>query len=446
MTEQLNDLKLHEECGVFGIYTSSRSDAPHLTYSALFALQHRGQESAGIAVNDNGIITCYKDMGLVTEVFNKHILDGLKGSSAIGHVRYSTSGLSARENAHPLLAQYKGGHIAIAHNGNIVNAKELKLKMEEEGAIFQTSSDTEVILHLISKYRLANDNFEDAITQVMKDIRGSYSLVLLTPHKLIGARDPFGLRPLCLGRIDDSYVLASETCALDAIGAKHVRDVKPGEIVVIDDKGIESIQVSSDSSQKTGLCIFEFIYFARPDSIIDGTSVYESRLQAGRLLGVEHPADADLVIAAPDSGIIASLGYAEQTGLPYAQGLVRNRYIGRTFIQPSQELREMGVQMKFNPIRGVVEGKRIVLVDDSLVRGTTTRLIVQMLRDAGAKEVHMRISSPPMKYPCHLGVNIPTSDELVASDKTTEEVKNVIKTDSLKYLSIESLLKNSIKM
>jgi len=430
--------KLKEECGVFGIYNCDNHDVAHLTYYGLYALQHRGQESAGIAVNDNGTILYQKDMGLVPEVFNDVVLNHLKGKIAIGHVRYSTTGASLRENAQPMVIKYKNGQMALAHNGNLVNAGELRERLEEEGAIFQSTADSEVILSLISRLRISSEGIEEAIVKMMKQVEGSYALAILTPKRLIGIRDPLGIRPLCIGKLDNSYVLASETCALDAVGAEFLRDVNPGEVVLIGDDGITSIQ--TEVARESRLCIFEFVYFARPDSFIDGASVHDARIEAGKKLAREYPVEADIVIGAPDSGLSAALGYSMESGIPYGQGLLKNRYIGRTFIQPQQGQRETGVRIKFNVLKSAVKGKRVVLVDDSIVRGTTTRRIVQMLKDAGATEVHMRVSSPPLKYPCYFGIDISSRKELVASKHTVEEIKDLICADSLGYLSLDGLL------
>lgn len=434
--------KLKEECGVFGIFNNDDHDVAKLTYYGLYALQHRGQESAGIAVNDNGTIVYHKDMGLVPEVFNEVVLNHLKGRFAIGHVRYSTTGASLRENAQPMVIKYKIGQLALAHNGNLVNAAELRDRMEENGAIFQSNIDSEVMANLISRNRIISNNIEEAIQKMMKEVKGSYALVIMTPKRLIGIRDPWGIRPLCIGKIDNSYVLASESCALDAVGARFLRDVRPGEIVLIGEDGLESIQ--TDTAQKSALCIFEFVYFARPDSFIDGASVHRSRIEAGRRLAMEHPVEADLVIGAPDSGLTAALGYSEVSGIPYGQGLLKNRYVGRTFIQPDQGQRETGVRIKFNAMRDIVEGKRVIMVDDSIVRGTTTRRIVQMLKNAGAREVHMRVSSPPIKYPCYFGIDTPSRKQLVASTHTIEEIRELIGADSLGYLSQEGLLETPV--
>lgn len=435
--------KLHEECGVFGIFNNDKYDVARATYNGLYALQHRGQESAGIAVNDEGVILHHKDMGLVPEIFNEVVLNHLKGRIAIGHVRYSTTGGSIRENAQPMVVKYKIGQLALAHNGNLVNAGELRSMMEENGAIFQTTSDTEVIANLISRYRVSENNIEETLEKVMETIRGSYAIVIVTPKRLIGIRDPQGIRPLCIGKLDNSYVLASESCALDAVGAELVRDVKPGEIVLIGEDGIKSIQTNKKGTSHhfaSHLCIFEFVYFARPDSVIDGVSVLQARIEAGKRLAIEHPVEADIVIGAPDGGLNAALGYSRQSGIPYGQGLLKNRYVGRTFIQPEQGQRESGVRIKFNAMKSEVAGKRVVMVDDSIVRGTTTRRIVQMLKDAGAKEVHMRVSSPPYKFPCYFGIDISSSNQLVASKYAVNEICRMIGADSLGYLSLDGLL------
>lgn len=434
--------KPKEECGVFGIYSKGNLDTARLTYYALYALQHRGQESAGIAVNNGGTLLFHKDMGLVPEIFNEKILNSLKGKIAIGHVRYSTTGASSRENSQPMVIKYKNGQMAMAHNGNLVNAAKIREKLEEKGIIFQSTIDSEVILNLISRFRLTSNNIEEAIVKVMKEIKGAYSLVILTPNKLIGIRDPHGIRPLCIGRIDDSYVLASETCALDAVDAEYVRDVNPGEIIVIEESGMTSIQ--TEVPEKTALCIFEYIYFARPDSYIDGVSVHRARIEAGRRLAREHPVEADLVFGVPDSGVSAALGYSMESGIPYDLGLIKNKYIGRTFIQPEQGQRESGVKIKLNALKEAVNGKRVVMIDDSIVRGTTSKRLVQILRDAGAKEVHMRISSPPYMYPCFFGVDTSSRSQLIAAECSVEEIRKMTGADSLGYLSLEGLLKTPV--
>ncbi len=434
--------ELHDECGVFGIYDNDNHDVARLTYYALYALQHRGQESAGIAVNDNGTIFHHKDMGLVSDVFNDVIMNHLKGKSAIGHVRYSTTGASLRENAQPMVIKYRNGQMALAHNGNLVNAADIRQKLEEDGAIFQTTNDSEVILNILSRHRIQSLNIEETIKKMMEEVRGSYALAILTPKRLIGIRDPLGIRPLCLGKLDNSYILASETCALDAVGAEFIRDVNPGEIILIGEDGIESIQTPVPA--KSRLCIFEFVYIARPDSYIDGVSVHTARMEAGKILAQEHPVEADVVVGVPDGGVNAALGYSIESGIPYGQGLLKNRYIGRTFIQPQQSQRELGVRIKFNAIKETIEGKRIVLIDDSIVRGTTTKRIVQMLKNAGAKEVHMRITSPPYMHPCYFGIDTPSTKELVACNHSIDEIRELIGADSLGYISLEGLLKTPV--
>jgi amidophosphoribosyltransferase len=433
----VNDDKLHEECGVIGIYEKNNINTATIAYYGLIALQHRGQESAGIAVNNDGIITCYKEMGLVSEVFDNKILNLLKGDRCIGHVRYSTMGESFVTNAQPLVVKYKKGTIALAHNGNLVNAKALRGELEDQGMIFTTSIDSEIIASLIAKNY--SSTMEDAIVKTMERIRGSYALTIMTNDRLIGVRDPHGLRPLVLGKLGSGYVLASETCALDTIGADFVRDIHPGEIVMIDDRGIQSIQTGAEEK---AACIFEYIYFARPDSVLDGLGIYGARHAAGRILAKEQPVEADAVICVPDSGTPAAIGFALQSGIPYTVGLVKNRYIGRTFIQPSQEIREMDVSLKLNPLREEIAGKRIVMVDDSIVRGTTSKKIVQSLRDAGAKEVHVRVSSPPVMYSCYFGIDTPVRSELVGAAALIENIRQRIGADSLGYLSHEGLLQS----
>ncbi|HHW31882.1 MAG TPA: amidophosphoribosyltransferase [Clostridiaceae bacterium] len=434
--------KFRDECGVFGIYSNDNLDVARLAFYAMYALQHRGEESSGIAVNDSGTILNHKNTGLISEIFNDVILNHLKGQSAIGHVRSSYEGSNTIENAQPMLIKYRSGQLALAHNGSLTNSLELRESLEEKGAMFQTSSDTEIVANLISRYSVFNSSIEDILTKVMKDIKGSYAMTILTPEHLIGLRDPLGIRPLCIGAIGNSYVIASESSGLDAVGASFLRDVKPGEIVIIDKNGLRSVQAVE--SKESRLCIFEFVYFARPDSYIDGASVHHARVEAGRILAREHPADADLVIGAPDSGINAALGFSRESGIPYGQGLLKNKYVGRTFILPEQAQREIGVRIKFNVLRDEIEGKRIVMVDDSIVRGTTTMRIVQLLKNAGAKEVHMRVSSPPCKFPCYYGIDISSSKQLVASNYSEEEIRKMIGADSIGYLSLEGLLKSPI--
>jgi amidophosphoribosyltransferase len=444
MLHEIDSDKLKEECGVAGIYYNDISkDAAKSLYYCLYALQHRGQESAGIAVTDGNNTVSHKEMGLVPEVFNEEILKRLKGSKGIGHVRYSTTGDSCVTNAQPLTVRYRGGSTALAHNGNLVNTEELKSRLEEDGTVFQTTIDSEVIANLIARF--SGDGIIHAIERTMDMIKGSYTLVLMTEDSLIGIRDPYGLRPLCIGKLQDGYVLASESCALDVIEAEFIRDVEPGEIIIIDHTGLSSKKVPIRNRRAS--CIFEYIYFARPDSVIDGISVYAARKNAGKILATEHPADADLVIAVPDTSIPAAIGYAEASGIPFGEGLIKNRYVGRTFIQPKQELRETAVRLKLNSLKSNVFGKRIVMIDDSIVRdsivrGTTGKQIVNSLRMAGAKEVHLRISSPPVTYGCHFGIDTPNREQLIGAMKTVEQIRRAIGADSLGYLSLEGLVKS----
>ena len=429
---------LHEECGVFGIFSDGTIPPAYACYNGLLALQHRGQESCGIAVTDDGVIDYHKNMGLVTEVFNNSILDSLPGQMGISHVRYSTAGGSVLENAQPLVMRYVKGTLAVAHNGNLTNAVEIRRELEQTGAIFQTTIDSEVICYVIARERLKCHSVEEAVAAAMQKIKGAYSLLVMSPRKLIAARDPHGFRPLCIGKYNNSYVFASESAALDACGAEFVRDVEPGEIVVADGDGIRSIKPDFGEKKKS-LCIFEYIYFARSDSFIDGVSVYESRKQAGRILAREFPVEADMVIGVPESGIDAAIGYSEESGIPYEKAIVKNGYIGRTFIKPTQSDRMKSVRIKLNPIADMVRGKRVVMIDDSIVRGTTIDRIVTMLRDAGAKEVHMRISSPPFMWPCYYGTDIPSRGELIACNHTIEEITKLSGADSLGYLPVECL-------
>jgi amidophosphoribosyltransferase len=430
--------KLHEECGVFGIYDNTgETNVVQKTYMALFALQHRGQESCGIAVSDHGAVTLHKDLGLVPDVFTKEHLNGLgQGQIAIGHTRYSTTGQPYRFNAQPLLSRHFKGLMVLAHNGNLVNTAELKQTLENKGVTFQTTTDTEVICSVIIEEWLKTDTLAEALEIAMFRLRGAYSLVMCCDDKLIAARDPYGFRPLCIGRLGNAYLVASESCALECIGAKFVRDIQPGEIVVIDEEGIHSITTHCGRS-KGGICIFEYIYFARPDSTIDGVSVHKARLRAGRLLAQDYPVDADVVIGVPDSGLDAALGYSLESGIPYGVGFIKNRYIARTFIQPTQGQRENSVKIKLNALRETVAGKRIVLVDDSIVRGTTSKRIVEILRDAGALEVHARIAAPPFKYSCYFGTDVDTPDNLIATKRSLEEIAKDINVDSLGYLKAE---------
>jgi amidophosphoribosyltransferase len=434
----LEEDKFKDECGVFGIFSTENLDVSSITYYGLYALQHRGQESAGIVVSNGEELNCYKNMGLVSDIFNKEALDQLKGLAAIGHVRYSTTGASTVSNAQPIIGKYKLGTVSIAHNGNLVNAEVIRELLEDCGCIFQTSIDSEVILNLIA--RGATKGIEKAVVDAIQAVKGSYAIVLLTEDKLIGVRDPNGIRPLCIGKINESYILSSESCALDSVGADFVRDVEPGEIVIIDKEGIRSINFAEKI--KSATCVFEYIYFARPDSTIDGINVYNSRVKVGRKLYEENPAEADIVIGVPDSGIAAAVGYAEASGIPYGIGFIKNKYVGRTFITPSQEMRERAVSVKLNPLRINVEGKRVVIIDDSIVRGTTSRKLVESLRKAGAKEVHFRVASPVVKYPCYFGINTPYRSELIGSNASIEEIKEEIGSDSLGYISTEGLVKS----
>ena len=431
--------ELHEECGVFGIFGNDSLAPAYACYNGLLALQHRGQESCGIAVNDRGVISGHKNMGLVSEVFSNEILDSLCGQMAISHVRYSTAGGSVRENSQPLVMRYVKGTLAIAHNGNLTNAYEIRRELEHRGAIFQTTIDSEAIAYLIARERITSDSVEEAVEKTMKQIEGAYSLLVMSPQKLIAARDPHGFRPLCMGRLGDSIVFASETCALAACGAEFVRDVRPGEIVVVDDTGVRSVTTLCTPKEKKALCVFEYIYFARTDSEIDGISVYRSRKEAGRILAREFPVEADIVIGVPESGIDAAIGYSEESGIPYEKGIVKNGYIGRTFIKPTQKERARSVKLKLNPLRSVLEGKRVVVIDDSIVRGTTCDRIVKMLRNAGAKEVHLRISSPPFIWPCFYGTDIPSREELIAVKHTIPEICELTGADSLGFLPADKL-------
>ena len=443
LQEEYSDT-LREECGVFGMYDFSGKDVASSIYYGLLSLQHRGQESCGIAVSDtNGpkrSVKSIKNMGLVNEVFSHEDIEHLSGNIGVGHVRYSTAGSSTRENAQPLVLNYVKGTLALAHNGNLINAPELRHELEYTGAIFQTTIDSEVIAYHIARERLESATVEEAVAKAMKKIKGAYSLVIMSPRKLIGARDPFGFRPLCIGKRENTYVLASETCALDTIGAEFVRDVLPGEIVTISpEKGIESNTTMCIPKEQHARCIFEYIYFARPDTRIDSVSVYNARILAGKYLAEDSPVEADMVVGVPESGNCAALGYAMASGIPYGQAFVKNSYIGRTFIKPKQKNRESSVQVKLGAIREAVEGKRIIMIDDSIVRGTTSDRIVRMLREAGAKEVHMRVSSPPFLWPCYFGTDVPAREQLIAYKHNLEEIREIIGADSLAYLRIERL-------
>ena len=439
-----NNDKLKEECGVFGVYDFDGHDVASTIYYGLLALQHRGQESCGIAVSDTngpkGKVLSSKDMGLVNEAFTPEQLEKLKGDIGVGHVRYSTAGGSTRENAPPLVLNYVKGTLGLAHNGNLINAAELRHDLEYTGAIFQTTIDSEVIAYHIARERLKSSTVEEAVGRACRKIKGAYSLVVMSPRKLVGARDPYGFKPLCIGKRDNAYILASETCALDTIGAEYVRDVLPGETVTITpENGIVSDLSRALPKEQEARCIFEYIYFARPDSHIDGVSVYASRIKAGRFLAMDSPVDADLVVGVPESGNAAALGYSLQSGIPYGTAFVKNGYVGRTFIKPKQSSRESSVRVKLNVLKEAVDGKRIIMIDDSIVRGTTSDRIVKMLRDAGATEVHVRISSPPFLWPCYFGTDIPEREQLIAYNRTIEEIRDIIGADSLGYLGIDRL-------
>ena len=430
--------ELREECGVFGIFSDKTEDLARSCYYGLFALQHRGQESSGIVVNDDGIFHDYKDVGLVNEVFTENVIKSLgQGNIAIGHARYGTTGGNGRLNAQPIVVNHVKGRMALAHNGNLTNSYELREALELEGSIFHTTSDTEVISYIIIKERLTAPSIEEAVNRAMDKLKGAYSLVIMSPSKLLAVRDEMGIRPLCYGKtIDGKYVVASESCALDAVGATFIRDIEPGEILVFTKDGIQSIK-DHCNKKKQAFCVFEYIYFARPDSVIDGASVHSARLRAGEFLAEAHPVEADVVIGVPDSGIDAAVGYSRKSGIPYGIGFIKNKYIGRTFIAPGQADREDKVKIKLNTIAETVSGKRVVMVDDSIVRGTTCARIVKLLREAGAREVHMRVSAPPFTDPCYYGTDIDSKDMLIANNHTIEEIREIIGVDSLGYLSIE---------
>lgn len=423
-----------ESCAIFGIF--GHKDAARLTYLGLYALQHRGQESAGIAVSDGKEMTVHKGMGLVADVFSREVLERLSGHLAIGHVRYSTTGSSTIRNTQPFFVKYSQGSIAIAHNGNLVNTLQLKNGLERAGSIFQSTMDSEVVIHLLARSK--ESNLEKRLIDSLTQIEGAYSFVLLTEEELIAIRDPRGFRPLCLGKLNGAYCVASETCALDLIQAEYIRDIEPGEILFINKDGLRFIKPFPPV--KHSFCIFEFIYFARPDSDIFGRNVYLTRKRLGMQLARECPVEADLVMPIPDSGNYAALGYAEESKIPFEMGIVRNHYVGRTFIEPSQYVRDLGVKVKLNPVREVLKGKRIVIVEDSIVRGTTSRVRIRALRDAGAKEIHMRVSCPPHRFPCYFGIDFPTRSELIASSHSLEEIRDYIGLDSMSYLSLEGML------
>lgn len=433
--------EIHEECGVFGAYDLDGNDVVSTIYYGLFALQHRGQESCGIAVTDTkgpkGKVKSCKGMGLVSEVCTEENLERLSGNLGVGHVRYSTAGESSIHNTQPLVLNYVKGTLSLAHNGNLVNTPELRRELEQTGAIFQTTIDTEVIAYHIARERLQSATVEEAVVRAMKKLSGAYSLVIASPRKLIGARDPFGFHPLCIGKRNNAYILASETAALSAVDAEFIRDVKPGEVVMINEDGIHSD--TSQCGKKLAKCVFEYIYFSRPDTRFDGVSVYNSRIMAGRILAQSHPVEADVVVGVPDSGNAAALGYALESGIPFGMAFVKNSYVGRTFIKPKQSVRASSVRIKLNVLPEVVQGKRVVMIDDSIVRGTTSAKIVRMLKNAGATEVHVRISSPPFLYPCYFGTDVPTGDQLIAHNNSIEQIREMIGANSLGYLAVERL-------
>ncbi len=433
-------MAINEECGVFGVYSPNKSDLVNIVYYGLYALQHRGQESCGIVVNQDGVFYSHKDLGLLNDVFSKDKLMSFpKANMAVGHVRYGTTGKTNRNNCQPIEVNHQKGKMALAHNGNLSNAFELRNELELSGAIFHSTSDTETIAYIVTKERLKTNTIEDALSQAMNQLDGAYSLILMSSQKLICARDPYGFRPLCYGISEDGmYVVASESCALKAVGASFVRDIEPGEIVIFSEDGVVSRKEHCKTKKKK-TCIFEYIYFARGDSVIDGISVHHSRKEAGRLLAKYHPVDGDVVIGVPDSGIDAALGFSQESKIPYEIGFIKNKYIGRTFISPGQSSRLNQVKIKLSVIEENVRGKRVILIDDSIVRGTTSGLIVKLLKEAGAKEVHMRISSPPFLYPCYYGTDIDSSEHLIACKHSIEEIGNIIGVDSLGYLPVNEL-------
>lgn len=433
-------MSVREECGVFGVMAREPADVAGITYYGLYALQHRGQESCGIVVNDDGVFCSHKDLGLVNEVFTEDVLSRLpEGSMAVGHVRYGTTGGTSRRNCQPIEVNHQKGRMALAHNGNLSNAAELRNELELSGAIFHTTSDTETIAYLVTRERLRKSSIEDALSAAMETFDGAYSLILMSPQKLICARDPYGFRPLCYGvTADGMYVAASESCALAAVGARFVRDVEPGEILVFGKNGVVSRREHC-GRQKKRLCVFEYIYFARPDSVIDGRPVHAARVCAGRILAQKHPVEADVVIGVPDSGLDAALGFSRESGIPYGIGLIKNKYIGRTFISPGQHARTDQVRIKLSVIEESVKGKRVVLIDDSIVRGTTSGRIVRLLREAGAKEIHMRISSPPFLNPCYYGTDIDSKEHLIACRYPVEKIAEIIGADTLGYVPVEAL-------
>ena len=433
LNRELENDRFHDECGVFGI--ASHKEAARHAYLGLYALQHRGQESAGIISTDGSQLFHHKGLGHVADVFSDEVLASLPGTSAIGHVRYSTTGSSSLANAQPIISESWRGPVALGHNGNLVNSQRIRQQLERKGAIFQTTSDTEVVLHLLARSPL--EELDQALQEVLRQIQGAYSMLLQTPETLYAIRDPYGVRPLCLGRLDGSYTVASETCAFDLIGGEYIRDVVPGEILKIKEGQLESFFLPPAPRQAH--CIFEHVYFARPDSKVFEKSVHLSRYQMGRRLAREAPVEADLVVPVPDSGVTAALGYAEESGIPFQFGLIRNHYVGRTFIEPKQSIRHFGVKIKLNPVKELLQGKKVILIDDSIVRGTTSRKIVEMVRSAGALEVHVRITSPPTISPCYYGIDTPTHEELIGANKTVEEIREFTEADTLAYLSIEGM-------
>lgn len=433
-------MSVHEECGVFGVFSRDTLNVADIAYYGLYALQHRGQESCGMVVNDDGVFASHKDLGLVSEVFTKEVLHNMpRGNMAVGHVRYGTTGGTTRNNCQPIEVNHQKGKMALAHNGNLSNALALRDELELSGAIFHTTSDTETIAYIITRERLKTACIEAAVSSAMKRIEGAYSIVLLSSSKMIAARDPHGFRPLCYGQMENgSYVVSSESCGLTAVGAKFIRDVLPGEILMFGENGVSSDYTHCGRAEKK-TCIFEYIYFARPDSVIDAVSVHRARVQAGRILAREFPAQADIVIGVPDSGLDAAIGYAEESGVPYGIGLIKNKYIGRTFISPGQDERTDQVKIKLSPVKSEIEGRSVVLIDDSIVRGTTSKRLVSLLRDAGAKQIHMRISAPPFLHPCYYGTDIDSEENLIACHHSAEEIAGMIGVDSLGYLPIDRL-------
>ncbi len=431
----LEDDHFHDQCGVFGVFDAA--EASNLAYLGLHSLQHRGQEAAGIVSSNGEQLFVHRDTGLVQDVFTASQLDKLPGRSAIGHVRYTTAGGSHIKNAQPLAVDCAHGSIAVAHNGNLTNGLALRQELEKDGSIFSSDSDTEVFVHLIARSKAAS--VVDSVADALHRVEGAYSLVFLSPKELIAVRDPYGFRPLCLGQLDGAYVVASEPPAFQLIGAKYFRDIEPGEMVVIGESGLQSLRPFRIDPKRRYMCIFEYVYFARPDASFDGISVYDARKRMGRALAEDQPVEADLVVPVPDSGVAAALGYAEAAGLPFELGLIRSHYVGRTFIEPAQSIRHFGVRLKLHPVQSLLEGKRVVVIDDSIVRGTTSRKIVKMIRDAGAKEVHLRISSPPTSWPCFYGIDTPTREELIAAHNTVDEVNEYVTADSLGYLSLDGL-------